>query len=43
WAFDAVKAMVGNGFIQGSDGKINPQGNATRAEVAVFLDRIINK
>ena len=43
YAVDAVKSMVGNGFIQGANGKINPQGNATRAEVAVLLDRILNK
>ena len=43
YAVDAVKSMVGNGYIQGANGKINPQGNATRAEVAVLLDRILNK
>ena len=43
YAVDAVKAMVGNSFIQGANGKINPKGNATRAEVAVLLDRILNK
>ena len=30
------------GFIQGANGKIHPQGNATRAEIAVLLDRILN-
>ena len=43
YAVDAVKSMVAGGFIQGANGKINPQGNATRAEVAVLLDRILNK
>ena len=43
YAIEAVELMVGNGYIQGANGKINPKGNATRAEVAVLLDRILNK
>ena len=42
YAVDAVKSMVAGGFVQGSDGKIDPQGFATRAEVAVLLDRILH-
>ena len=43
YAVESVKSMVAGGFIQGANGKINPQGNATRAEVAVLLDRILSK
>ena len=43
YAIESVKSMVGNGYIQGTNGRINPQGNATRAEVAVLLDRILNQ
>lgn len=38
----AVKAMqwaVANGIVNGSNGKLNPQDNATRAEVAAILMR----
>ncbi len=39
-----VAAMVEEGIIQGNaDGTINPLGNATRAEAAVIMDRILNK
>ena len=39
-----VAAMVGEGIIKGNaDGTINPRGNATRAEAAVIMDRILKK
>jgi len=46
YAKEAVEALIKSGLIAGSNGKINPKGKATRAEVAVVLSRIyalINK
>ena len=43
YAKDAVEALTGAGLIAGSNGKINPKANTTRAEVAVVLDRILSK
>lgn len=41
YARDAMAACVGAGLMKGyGDGWINPQGNATRLEVALFMDRI---
>lgn len=39
WAEDAMLWAVQNGIISGSNGQLNPQGNATRAEVATMLMR----
>lgn len=39
WAQDAMKWAVGAGLINGMDGKLNPQGTATRAQVATVLTR----
>ena len=36
---DAVAWAVENGIVNGSNGKLNPQNNATRAEVAAILMR----
>ena len=41
WAADAIAWAVGTGLITGSDGKLVPQGNATRAQVATILMRFI--
>ena len=41
WAKDAVQWTVAEGIISGSDGKLLPQGNATRAQVATILMRFI--
>lgn len=43
YAVDGVASVVKEGLIVGSGGKINPLGNTTRAEAAVFLYRIYNK
>jgi hypothetical protein len=43
YAIGRVAIVVKEGLIEGSDGKINPLGNTTRAEAAVFLYRIYNK
>ena len=41
WAKEAVQWAVGEGIIGGSDGKLLPQGSATRAQVATILMRFI--
>ncbi|MGM9522968.1 MAG: S-layer homology domain-containing protein, partial [Faecousia sp.] len=41
WAKDAVQWTVAEKIINGSDGKLLPQGNATRAQVAAILMRFI--
>ena len=47
WAKDAVQWTVAEGIINGSDGKLLPQGNATRAQVSAilmrFLENIVKK
>ncbi len=40
WAESDLSDMVGRGYLAGSNGSINPEGTATRAETAVFLCRI---
>lgn len=43
YARDAMAACVGAGLMSGyGDGQINPKGNATRIEVALFIYRIRN-
>ena len=41
WAKDPIAWAVGAGIIGGSDGKLLPQGSATRAQVATILMRFI--
>lgn len=43
WAVPEVGAMVQAGYAQGSNGKLNPKSNITRAEFAVMMDRLINQ
>lgn len=42
YAQKAMASMVKAGIIQGSDGLVNPKGNATRAEVAVMCARMLD-
>lgn len=42
YAFDSMSAAVAQGLIVGSNGILNPTGNTTRAEAAVFIARIYN-
>ena len=37
WAVESMQWAVGSGLLQGSNGMLNPTGNATRAEVAQML------
>ena len=39
YAENAMQWAVANGIVNGSNGKLNPQNNATRAEVAAILMR----
>ena len=39
YAVEAMQWAVGTGLINGMDGKLNPQGSATRAQVATMLMR----
>ena len=41
YAKTSMASMVKAGIIQGADGNVNPQGNATRAEVAVMCARLV--
>lgn len=41
YAVDAMKWCVENGIIIGSDGKLDPKGTATRAQIAAILHRFI--
>lgn len=41
WASDAMQWAVQNGLIVGSNNALNPQGDATRAEVSMILMRYI--
>ena len=43
YAADAVSRVVKDGIIAGANGKINPLAKATRAEIAVMLNRVLNK
>lgn len=42
YAVEAMASMVKAGIIKGSDGSVNPQGFATRAEVAVMCSRLLD-
>lgn len=43
YAFDAMQWAVAEGLLQGSNGKLDPQGSATRAQVATILMRFMQK
>ena len=43
YAVDSVAAVVNEGLIVGSGNNLNPLGNTTRAEAAVFIYRIYSK
>ncbi len=42
YAKEGLSSLVKNNLVKGSDNKINPVGNATRAETAVFIYRLYN-
>lgn len=41
WAYENIKEATEKGFIQGADGKFNPQGNITRAEFTKIIVNIM--
>jgi len=41
WAKLEIAAMAAAGYINGSDSKLNPKGNITRAEFAQIMDNIV--
>ena len=41
YAKDPLKYLIEHGVVLGSDGKINPKSNITRAEMAVILHRVL--
>lgn len=43
YALDAMKWAVGSGVVNGAGSKLDPQGNATRAQVATMLHRYLTK
>lgn len=43
WAKEAVATMVEKGIVQGSEGKLNPYGQLTRAEAAAMVHRMLKK
>ncbi|MEA4954375.1 MAG: S-layer homology domain-containing protein [Pseudoflavonifractor sp.] len=43
WALYAAKWSVGSGLIQGTDGKLNPTANISRAESATIILRLLQK
>ena len=43
WAVTAVNWCVDNGIINGNDGRLNPDGPATRAEAATMVYRALTK
>ena len=43
YAAEAMQWAVAEGLLQGSNGKLNPQGSATRAQVATVLMRFMEK
>jgi len=43
YAVDSLGAMVQAGIIQGNGQMLDPTGSATRAETAVFLQRVLDK
>ena len=42
YAIAPMASMVSAGIIKGSNGNVNPNGNATRAEVAVMCARLVD-
>ncbi|MBR5632811.1 MAG: S-layer homology domain-containing protein, partial [Clostridia bacterium] len=41
WMISPIEAVRKNGLMQGTDGKFNPKGNATRAEIAQVIMNLL--
>ena len=42
WSTPALQHAVDNGLLLGANGKLNPKGNLTRAEMATIIARVFN-
>lgn len=42
WAYDALSNAVDDGYLNGSDGKLNPNSSLTTAQMAVILNRVLH-
>ena len=42
WAYDALSNAVDDGYLNGSDGKLNPNASLTAAQMAVILNRVLH-
>ena len=42
WAYDALSNAVADGYLNGSDGKLNPNSSLTAAQMAVILNRVLH-
>jgi len=43
WATEAMTALVKSGTVSGSDGKLDPTGGSTRAQMAQVLYNLLEK
>ena len=43
WALDGVGALVRQGYVNGSDGKLTPKAEITRAQFAVIMNNVIKQ
>ena len=43
WAIDGVGALIKQGYVQGSDGKLTPKAEITRAQFAVIMNNVIKQ
>ena len=43
WAREAMTWAVGQGIINGEDGRLNPEGPVTRAQTAAMLARFLER
>ncbi len=41
WAIEGISSLVNEGYIAGSDGKLNPKGYITKAEFAQVMDNLL--
>lgn len=42
WAYDALSNAVADGYLNGSDEKLNPNASLTAAQMAVILNRVLH-
>lgn len=42
WAYDTLSNAIADGYLNGSNGKLNPDGSLTAAQMAVILNRVLH-